>query len=55
MAGFRRGHHDDSLISHVAPLGWNHINLIGGNVWHANKRVAKRRFRRATKSTSARP
>jgi len=37
---------DDSLIPHVAPLGWNHINLTGDYVWHANKRVAKGRFRR---------
>ncbi|RZF24084.1 Tn3 family transposase [Paraburkholderia sp. UYCP14C] len=44
---------DDSLISHVAPLGWNHINLTGDYVWHANKRVAKGRFRplRVRKST----
>ncbi|MGF6415734.1 hypothetical protein OKW37_007493 [Paraburkholderia sp. MM5482-R2] len=44
---------DDSLISHVAPLGWNHVNLTGDYVWHANKRVAKGRFRpsRAAKST----
>jgi hypothetical protein len=44
---------DDSLISHVAPLGWNHINLTGDYVWHANKRVAKGRFRplRIRKST----
>ena len=32
---------DDSLMSHVAPLCWNHINLAGNYVWHANKRVAK--------------
>jgi Tn3 transposase DDE domain len=45
----------DSLISHVAPLGWNHINLTGDYVWHANKRVAKGRFRplRVAKSTRA--
>ncbi|VVE55581.1 transposase [Pandoraea sputorum] len=46
---------DDSLVSHVAPLGWNHINLTGDYVWHANKRVAKGRFRplRAPKSSPA--
>jgi len=26
-------------------LGWEHINLTGDYVWHANKRVAKGRFR----------
>lgn len=31
---------DESLIPHIAPLGWNHINLTGDYVWHANKRVA---------------
>ncbi|CAN7774639.1 Tn3 family transposase [Paraburkholderia hospita] len=24
---------DDSPISHVAPLGWNHINLTGDYVY----------------------
>jgi TnpA family transposase len=48
---------DGSLIPHVAPLGWNHINLTGDYVWHANKRAAKGQFRplRAAKSTRARP
>ncbi len=47
---------DESLIPHIAPLGWNHINLTGDYVWHAKKRVAKGRFRplRAAKSTRAR-
>ncbi len=46
---------DESLIPHIAPLGWNHINLTGDYVWHANKRVAKGRFRplRAAKTTKA--
>jgi hypothetical protein len=46
---------DESLIPHIAPLGWNHINLTGDYVWHANKRVAKGRFRplRAAKTTNA--
>ncbi|WP_211709133.1 Tn3 family transposase, partial [Paraburkholderia aspalathi] len=44
---------DERLIPHIAPLGWNHINLTGDYVWHANKRVAKGRFRplRAVKTT----
>jgi hypothetical protein len=46
---------DESLIPHIAPLGWNHINVTGDYVWHTNKRVAKGRFRplRAMKSTNA--
>jgi hypothetical protein len=46
---------DESLIPHIAPLGWNHINLTGDYVWHANKRVAKGRFRplRTAKTTKA--
>jgi hypothetical protein len=26
-------------------LGWEHIDLTGDYIWHANKRVAKGRFR----------
>jgi TnpA family transposase len=42
-----RQHEDieEGLLPHVAPIGWNHINLTGDYVWHANKRVAKGRFR----------
>ena len=36
---------EDSLLTHLSPLGWEHINLTGDYVWHANKRVAKARFR----------
>ena len=36
---------DDILLKHLSPLGWEHINLTGDYVWHANKRVAKGRFR----------
>jgi hypothetical protein len=35
---------DNRLISHVAPLGWNDVNLTGDYGWHANKRVAKGRY-----------
>jgi hypothetical protein len=35
----------DSLLTHLSPLGWEHINLTGDYVWHANKRVAKGGFR----------
>lgn len=45
---------DETLLPHVSPLGWEHINLTGDYVWHANKRVAKGGFRplRAIKSPS---
>ena len=36
---------DDSLLRHIAPLGWNHVALTGDYSWHANKRVAKGGFR----------
>jgi TnpA family transposase len=35
----------DSLLTHLSPLSWEHINLTGDYVWHANKRVAKGGFR----------
>ena len=40
-----RGSVDESLLRHLAPLGWNHIGLTGDYSWHANKRVAKGGFR----------
>ena len=36
---------DDRLLAHLSPLGWEHVNLTGDYAWHANKRVAKGRFR----------
>lgn len=36
---------DSSLLSHLSPLSWEHIHLTGDYSWHANKRVAKGRFR----------
>lgn len=32
---------DSTLLQHVPPLGWEHINLTGDYTWHTNKRVAK--------------
>jgi len=43
---------DESLLSHVAPLGWNHINLTGDYVWNADKRVAKGGFTPLRRQTS---
>lgn len=36
---------DDALLPHLPPLGWEHIHLTGDYVWHANRRVAKGRYR----------
>jgi TnpA family transposase len=36
---------DPSLLKHVSPLGWEHVNLTGDYTWHSNKRVAKGGFR----------
>ena len=36
---------DDALLSHLSPLGWEHVHLTGDYVWHANRRVAKGRYR----------
>jgi TnpA family transposase len=40
-----RGAVDESLFRHLSPLSWEHIHLTGDYVWHANRRVAKGRFR----------
>lgn len=36
---------DDSLLQHLSPLGWEHINLTGDYVWKQNKRLQKGKFR----------
>jgi Tn3 transposase DDE domain len=36
---------EDNVVAHLSPLSWEHIHLTGDYVWHANKRVAKGRFR----------
>ena len=35
----------DALLTHVSPIGWEHINLTGHYTWHANRGVAEGRFR----------
>ncbi|HEY0792686.1 MAG TPA: hypothetical protein VGD78_16610 [Chthoniobacterales bacterium] len=32
---------DDALLTHLPPLGWEHIHLTGDYGWHPNKRIAK--------------
>jgi Tn3 transposase DDE domain len=41
---------DPTLLQHVSPLGWDHINLTGDYTWHTNKRVAKGGCHAALKS-----
>jgi Tn3 transposase DDE domain len=36
---------DESLLKHVAPVHWNHINLTGDYSWRQNKRLEKGGFR----------
>jgi hypothetical protein len=44
------------LLLHLSPLGWEHINMTGDYVWHANRRVVKGGFRslRSPKEGTAR-
>ena len=46
---------DEALLQHLSPLGWEHIHLTGDYIWHANRRVAKGRYRplRIPKSAAA--
>jgi hypothetical protein len=43
---------EDGLVAHLSPLSWEHIHLTGDYVWHANKRVAKGRFRPLRRSST---
>ena len=36
----------DTLLTHVSPIGWEHINLTGDYTWQSNRRVAQGRLRR---------
>jgi hypothetical protein len=35
----------NELLAHLSPLGWEHINLTGDYIWHANRRVVKGNLR----------
>ena len=39
------GYEDDSLLPHLSPLGWEHINLAGDYSWQQNKQVEQGDFR----------
>lgn len=36
---------DESLIQHLSPLGWGHINLTGDYLWKENIKVENGKFR----------
>ena len=36
---------DDSLLAHLSPLAWEHINLTGDYAWRSNKQIGHGKFR----------
>jgi len=36
---------DDTLLQHLSPLGWEHINLTGDYVWQRNRESKRGKFR----------
>ena len=36
---------DESMLRHLSPLGWEHINLTGDYVWRRSRNVEEGRFR----------
>ena len=36
---------DETLLPHLSPLGWEHINLTGDYIWRQSKHVAQGKFR----------
>jgi TnpA family transposase len=36
---------DETLLPHLSPLGWEHINLTGDYVWRQNKHVGQGKYR----------
>jgi TnpA family transposase len=43
---------ENDVVAHLSPLSWEHIHLTGDYMWHANKRVAKGRFRPLRRSST---
>jgi hypothetical protein len=35
----------DALLVHIAPLGWQHINLTGDYLWDADAAIGSNGFR----------
>ncbi|MBF5066105.1 transposase, partial [Salmonella enterica subsp. enterica serovar Istanbul] len=36
----------EQQLSHLSPLGWEHINLTGDYIWKSNRIPASGKFRR---------
>jgi TnpA family transposase len=36
---------DDTLLPHLSPLGWEHINLTGDYIWRQSRQVEQGKFR----------
>jgi hypothetical protein len=36
---------DDEALAHLAPIGWEHVNLTGDYTWQASGRIRKGSFR----------
>ena len=36
---------DNKLLTHLSPLGWEHINLTGDYIWRQHKQVERGKFR----------
>ena len=36
---------DDTVLTHLSPLGWEHINLTGDYAWRQSKQVERGKFR----------
>ena len=43
----------DALLAHLAPLGWQHINLTGDYLWDADSLPASDGFRQLRQSSVA--
>ncbi|HAJ3096141.1 TPA: hypothetical protein HMT89_24560, partial [Escherichia coli] len=36
---------NEQLITHLSPLGWEHINLSGDYVWRTNLKLGQGKYR----------
>jgi len=36
---------DGTLLAHLSPLGWEHINLTGDYIWQQSRQVEQGKFR----------
>jgi hypothetical protein len=36
---------DHTLLQHLSPLGWEHINLTGDYIWRPSKHIERGKFR----------